>query len=225
MDDPVLGARVVEDGAALSPHALLGDVGGEIPQNGWVECQGHRFYLSWGEDGFRLVHPFDRPAANDHIENRSVLEQILDRSASLLVHGPRANGKSLVSALVAAGHAVRGRRVFYLSGIPTHDLGDGERIIHRVQPAGAPAGGIREACERWSPDVVCVDHTPTPDLAELVQYWTAAGLVVTMTLRASEPLVARESLRFLVGETAPWSLLSPWPAGDGPTFELLLETA
>ncbi len=224
-DDPLDGRSVLDPDGVEGPHELLPGLFGRTPLNGWIDHCGRRLYLASGTDGFRLLHPHSYPDRKTHVENAAVLDQVLSSSTSLLIHAPGAMGKSLVTALLVAGHAEAGRRVLYLTGIPTHDLGDGDRVVHCVQQPGGSVGNLVEAFERWSPDVVCVDLPPTKELSERARHWQAGGILVTMTLRAPDASTARESLRFLLGENASWSLLSPWPAGNGPSYELLLEAA
>ncbi len=226
---PLIGAspsgepQVLDPKPVPHPGPILGLKLEGPPFSGWIPHRGRRLFLSWGREGFRILHPFPRPVAETHVENPTVLAQALDRNGPLVVYGPRGSGKSLLIAVLASAHVTRGRRVLCLTGLPAHDLGDRERIVHVVTESGDLPGIGHETCERWRPDTVLIDLLPSERLAEFVRDCRTGGLPVTLTLLSPEPQSARDCLRRLLGETDGWGFLSPWPIEDGPRCELVLE--
>ncbi|MBE9478532.1 MAG: DUF4388 domain-containing protein [Chloroflexi bacterium] len=207
------------------PGRVLGQSIDGPPVDEWMQRKGPRLYLSWGSEGFRLVHPFPSPAVERHLRDASAVEQMLGASAAVAIYGPSGVGKSLLTALLVSAQAAQGYRVLYLSGVPTHDLGDGSRIHHVVVAPGSSLMKVREALERWHPDSVAVDLEPSEEMAAFARSCRAGGIPLVLTLRAPERESARESVRVLYGDTRGWQFLSPSPAGAGPVLEVLQEAA
>jgi hypothetical protein len=208
-----------------NPGSFLGTQLESPPFDGWIHHRGKRLYLSWGEEGYRLLHPFPRPVLSDHLADPAILERIAAPMPAVSVYGPRGSGKSLLAALVAVRHAERGARVLYLSGPPTHDLADGKRLIHAVVAGRGDGPALRAMISRWRPEILIIDVDPFEGLPALLRDARAAGMQIVLSVRAAEPQGAREAIRMLTRENASWHFFSPWPVSPGPTLEISAEAA
>lgn len=209
----------------VDPTSLLGYHVQGPPFAGWFSYRECRLYLSWGRDGYRLIHPYRRPNIAEHLEDASVLEGILGGTEPLLLYGPPSSGKSLLAAMLAVAYADRGQRVVYVTGVPTHDIADGARIVHEIVPPGASAEHVFEVIERWRPEAAIVDLDAPSKVGGLLRDLVISGTHVVATLRTPERQSARESVRLLTGSADQWRFYSPWPVAPGPRLEVSREAA
>jgi hypothetical protein len=209
----------------VDPSSLLGHRVSGPPFAGWFDTRERRLYLSWGRDGYRLVHPYSRPEIPRHLTDGSVLEGILGGTEPLMLYGPPGAGKSLLAAMLAVACADRGHRVVFVTGVPTHDLADGARIVHEIVPPGTDTEHVVEVIERWRPEAVIVDLDAPSKAGALLRDLVISGTRVVATLRTAERQAARESIRLLAGSADPWRFYSPWPVGPGPCLEVSREAA
>jgi len=218
------GPEVLDWDQGATPRTLAGLATADPPYHGWVWVVEKRIYLSWGEDSFVLVHPFSPPVVTDHVADRWMLEAIARSTAPIAVWGPPGIGKSLFLALYAQILADGGDRVLVLSGIPTHDLGDGREIHHGVLDPVFDLTAARTLIARWRPHAVLVDHDPCADLGILLRDCWMAGSRLAVTLRAAEraqAIAALDALGGVPGNASGWRLFAPRPAAPGPLLELV----
>ncbi len=207
------------------PGRVLGHPIEGPPHDDWLVEGGRRIYLSWGREGYRLVHPYPTPAIEKHIPDHEAFGAMLCGATAIGIYGPSDTGKSLLAAILATAQAGDGFRVLYVTGVPTHDLGDGQRILHVVLAPGAGPARAQEALERWHPDAVVVDVDPSRELAVFVQHCRRGGIPLVLTLRAPDGAWARQSVRFLLRETTGWKFLTAKVAAAGPTLQVNQEAA
>lgn len=223
LDAGASGPEVLDWDPGVTPRTLA-DLDVEAPPyHGWIWAGEKRLYLSWGEDSFVFVHPFASPVVTDHVKDRWMLEAIARSAAPIAVWGPPGVGKSLFLALYAQVLADGGDRVLFLSGIPTHDLGDGREIHHGVLDPVFDLTAARTLIARWRPHAVLVDHDPCADLGVFLRDCWMAGAHIAVTLRAAEraqAFAALEALGGVPGNAVGWRLFAPRPAGPGPLLEL-----
>ncbi len=215
--------EVLDWDQGVTPRTLAGLTAEAPPYHGWVWAGEKRLYLSWGTDSFVLVHPFSRPVVTDHVKDRWMLEAIARSAAPVAVWGAPGVGKSLFLALYAQVLADGGDRVLVLSGIPTHDLGDGRTIHHGVLDPAFDLTTARTLIARWRPHAVLVDHDPCADLGVFLRDCWMAGARIAVTLRAAERAQALAVLEALGGvprNAAGWRFFAPRPAAPGPILEL-----
>jgi len=209
------GPEVLDWDQGATPRSLAGLATADPPYHGWVCVAEKRLYLSWGEDSFVLVHPFAPPAVTDHVADRWMLEAIARSTAPIAVWGPAGVGKSLFLALYAQVLADGGDRVLVLSGIPTHDLGDGREIHHGVLDPVFDLTAARTLIARWRPNAVLVDHDPCADLGILLRDCWMAGSRLAVTLRAGERAQAVAALDALAACRKRRGLASLRPSSGG----------
>lgn len=209
----------------VDPTSLLGYHVKGPPFAGWFDYRECRLYLSWGRDGYRLVHPYGRPQIADHLVDPTILESVLGGTEPLMLYGTPSSGKSLLAAMLAVAYADRGQRVVYVTGVPTHDLADGARIVHEIVPPGRDAAAVAEVIERWRPEAAVVDLDAPTKIAGLLRDLVISGTRVVAALRTPERQAARESVRMLTGNADVWRFYSPWPVAPGPRLEVQREAA
>ncbi len=215
-----------ESNETPDPGRILSKPINEVPWNGWITVEGKRFYLSSGEAGYRLVHPFPRPKLEMHLSDNTVLDKLFRTQSAAAIYGPPDSGRSLLTALFISRQVALGSRVVYLTGLPVQDLGDGKRILHVIQPPGETLAAGYDAISRWQPDWVAIDLDPSPDLPGFVQACRATGIPLTLTLQAPLREWALESIRLLTGgETSGWELIAPKTKGIQPTIDLVFDAA
>jgi len=205
---------------AFRPSMLQSVGGGPAASGGWVVFRKHRLFLSDGPDGARLVHPFPPPPIERHLDGAAVLDTILNAAPSVAVFGPARSGKSLLLALAVGKLAAEGWRILTLTGMPSHDLGDGARIHHEVRTVNGGLERAHAALRRWRPDVVAIDLAPTDDLPAFVREAQLSGARLLVTARTADEAQARRVVEAVAGSTAGFSLVSPWPVAEGPRLEL-----
>ncbi len=209
----------------LDPGRVLGCSVTGPPYEGWLEVENRRVYLSWGAEGYRIVYPHCRPSAEHHLADHQAMGRMLSGATAVGIYGPSGAGKSLLAAILATAQAAEGFRVLYLTGIPSHDLGDGQRLTHVVSAPGGGGSAAQAALERWHPEAVVIDLEPSRDMASFVQNCRRGGLPIVLTLRAPDAEWARESVQFLLRETTGWQFLRPSVAGEGPALEVTQDAA
>ncbi|MCK4306223.1 MAG: hypothetical protein KAY24_18425, partial [Candidatus Eisenbacteria sp.] len=191
------------------------------PHNDWTQRDGVRLYLSWGSEGYRLVHPFPRPAIERHLRDMAAIEQPVDAAApGVTIYGPPNSGKSLLAALLVSARSANGGRVLYLSGVPSHDLGDGRQIFHVVAAPGSQLVAAREVLARWHPESVVTDMEPSEELVAFLRSCKAGGIPIVLTLRAQELQWAQQSIACLFDQTSGWRFLAPSQVEAGPVLEI-----
>lgn len=193
--------------------------------DGWVSRGSRRLFLSKGDDGFRVLHPYPAPVPADHVESVASLEKLLGVVSPALVYGPAGAGKSLLAAILTRLYAERGWRVLVATGLPAHDLADGARVLHAAIAPGSGLGIAKTMRERWRPDLVVVDLDPSEQVIGFVRDCRMAGVRLAVTLRSAERAAARECIRLLTGDKSGWQLLSPWPVAAGPKLDISFEAA
>lgn len=218
-------AQQLDASTTPDPGRVLGRAIEGPPRNEWLSEGGRRLYLSWGDEGYRIVYPYPTPAIEKHISDHEAVQAMLCGATAVGIFGPTGAGKSLLAAILAAAQAADGFHVLYVTGVPTHDLGDGQRILHVIVPPGAGPAHAQEALERWHPESVVVDVEPSREVATFLQLCRRGGIPLVMTLRAPDGAWARESVRFLVRDTAGWKFLTPSVTAAGPTLQVDQEAA
>ncbi len=210
----------LDESTTPDPGRILGQKIGGPPFDDWITHQQIRFYLSWGAEGYRLVHPFPHPSIDRHLRDPAEIGQRLGDATAVAIYGPSGAGKSLLAALLASAQAAGGCRILYLTGVPTHDLGDGDRILHVVSPPGSDVNAAREILDRWRSDAVVMDIEPSPASASFARWCHRGSIPLVITLRAPERKWAGESIRHLMGESDDWRFLAPSRVAAGPILEV-----
>lgn len=187
---------------------------------GWQQHQGRRFYLSWGTDGYRLVHPHGRPSLEKHLTDVEAITQQIAKASLVAVHGPSATGNTLLHILLTLLHTEMGEKVLYLSGVPTFDIGNGADCIHHVIEPGRDPGTVRRAIERWQPQRVAVDAPLMEETAGVVRDCWRSGTPVLIALGASDQDSATRQLHDVFGETHGGLLIRPAVTAPGPVLTL-----
>jgi Domain of unknown function (DUF4388) len=211
---------ILDPSESPDPGRILSQNITSPPFNGWVTQGDCRYYLCWGATGYRLIHPRQRPQTRSHISDISSLNKLFESAPAIAVFGQPDSGRSLLTALLVTAQAAQGAYVLYVTGLPTHDLGDGGRIIHHVQPPGYRMSEAMEAIGRWQPDWVAVDMDPTPGLADFVRACRASGIPLVMTLHAPLRQWARDSIIQLIGTDTGWEFATPRMSGSDGALEI-----
>ena len=186
---------------------------------GWQRHEGCRFYLSWGTDGYRLVHPHGRPSLERHLTDVEAITQQTAKANLVAVHGPSSTGNTLLHALLTLLQAREGKRVLYFSGVPTFDIGDGADCIHHVIEPGRDPGTVRRAVERWQPQLVAVDAPLIEEIAQVARDCWRAGTPVLIALGAPDQESATQQLCGIFGEAHRGLLIRPAVTAPGPVLK------
>jgi len=207
------------------PGRILSQTINSKPCNDWILVGGKRLFLSWSAVGYRLIHPYPSPQPELHLSDNSLRDNLFRSSSAAAIYGPPDSGRSLLMALMVNQQIAQGSRVVYLTGLPSHDLGDGKQILHVIQAPGKSLVTGYDAIGRWQPDWVAIDLDPSPGLADFIKACRSGGIPLVMTLQAPLREWAQESIRLLAGESSGWEYLSPKIEGSEPKVDLVFTAA
>jgi hypothetical protein len=202
------------------PAALLGVTCAGPPCNAWFEHKGHRLYLTWGTDGYRLVHPIPRVMIEQQMGEAADVRARLAASPLVVVFAEPGGGRDLLLGVLTLLRSESGMQTLYISGVPAIDIEDGRSCIHQVLAPGGSGGDLRAALARWQPDLIVADFEVEPEADALLRdaYWSGAALM--LAVRATDARQAMHRVRDVVGEDCEPLLIRAGVDEGGFSFDI-----
>lgn len=191
---------VMKEETRPDPALLLDVKLGGPPHNDWIEYEGHRLYLTWGAEGYRLVHPIPRSQIEAQMGDAAEIRERLAASRLVAVFAQPGGGRDLLLGVLTLVRAASGIQTSYISGVPAIDIEDGKTCIHQIVTLGAGAAVVREGLARWQPDLVVADYEVHPEIDALLGDTYRCGVSLMLAIRATDPSQAQRRVAAIAGE-------------------------
>ena len=191
---------VMKDQKKPDPALLLDTKLSGPPLNDWIEYEGRRLYLSWGQEGYRLVHPIPRAHIEAQMGDVSKIRDRLASSRLVAVFAQPGGGRDILLGVLTLVRAASGVQTHYISGLPAIDIEDGRTCVHQIVTLGSGAEAVREGLARWQPDLLVADYEVHPEIDALLGDAYRCGVSLMLAIRATDPAQALRRVAAVAGE-------------------------